>query len=134
MAARNASREEPVSLQDSRRSNRRACQDKMGKYGAKGVSPTCGPVVCLFSMLRARYYLADGVKLYSQETWRMMMGDRGRDMVGRYAKDVVEYYCVASELDNHCIRESACHSIAEMAEKVCLYIADQRAYASASQP
>lgn len=65
-----------------------------------------------------RYYLADGVKLYSQETWRMFMGDVGRDMVGKYAADVTDYYCMASELDNHCVRESACHSIAEMAEKV----------------
>lgn len=65
------------------------------------------------------YYLADGVKLFSQETWRMFMRDAGRDMVGKYAADVTDYYCMASELDNHCVRESACHSIAEMAEKVC---------------
>lgn len=65
-----------------------------------------------------RYYLADGVKLFSQETWRMFMGEAGREMVGKYAQDVTDYYCMASELDNHCVRESACHSIAEMAEKV----------------
>lgn len=67
---------------------------------------------------RDSYYLADGVKLFSQETWRMFMGEAGRYMVGKYAKDVTDYYCMASELDNHCVRESACHSIAEMAEKV----------------
>lgn len=65
-----------------------------------------------------RYYLAEGVKLYSQETWRMFMGNEGRQMVGKYAEHVADYYCMASELDNHCVRESACHSIAEMAEKV----------------
>lgn len=65
-----------------------------------------------------RYYLADGVKLYSQETWQMFMGNGGREMVGKHARHVTEYYCMASELDNHCVRESACHSIAEMAEKV----------------
>lgn len=64
------------------------------------------------------YYLADGVKLFSQETWRLFMGEAGREMVGKYAQDVTDYYCMASELDNHCVRESACHSIAEMAEKV----------------
>lgn len=48
----------------------------------------------------------------------MFMGDAGREMVGKYAQDVTDYYCMASELDNHCVRESACHSIAEMAEKV----------------
>ncbi|CAM9947665.1 unnamed protein product [Sphacelaria rigidula] len=75
--------------------------------------PRLLPRMCL-----NRYYLADGVKLYSQETWRMFMGEVGRDMVGKYAADVTDYYCMASELDNHCVRESACHSIAEMAEKV----------------
>ena len=49
----------------------------------------------------------------------MFMGEEGREMVGKYAQDVTDYYCMASELDNHCVRESACHSIAEMAEKVC---------------
>lgn len=48
----------------------------------------------------------------------MFMGEAGREMVGKYAEDVTNYYCMASELDNHCVRESACHSIAEMAEKV----------------
>ena len=48
----------------------------------------------------------------------MFMGDVGRDMVGKYDADVADYYCMASELDNHWVRESACHSIAEMAEKV----------------
>ncbi|CAM9979762.1 unnamed protein product, partial [Hapterophycus canaliculatus] len=75
--------------------------------------PRLLPRMCL-----NRYYLADGVKLFSQETWRMFMGEAGREMVGKYAQDVTDYYCMASELDNHCVRESACHSIAEMAEKV----------------
>ncbi|CAM9399116.1 unnamed protein product [Laminaria digitata] len=75
--------------------------------------PRLLPRMCL-----NRYYLADGVKLFSQETWRMFMGEEGREMVGKYAQDVTDYYCMASELDNHCVRESACHSIAEMAEKV----------------
>ena len=48
----------------------------------------------------------------------MFMGEEGRTMVGKYAQDVTDYYVMASELDNHCVRESACHSIAEMAEKV----------------
>ncbi|CAM9672855.1 unnamed protein product, partial [Discosporangium mesarthrocarpum] len=65
-----------------------------------------------------RYYLADGVKLYSQETWETLMGENGREKVGQYAKEVAEYYCWASNADNHCVRESACHSIAEMAVKV----------------
>ncbi|CAN0556171.1 unnamed protein product, partial [Ectocarpus sp. 8 AP-2014] len=35
--------------------------------------PRLLPRMCL-----NRYYLADGVKLFSQETWRMFMGEEGR--------------------------------------------------------
>lgn len=76
------------------------------------------------SCVENSYYLADGVKLFSQETWRLFMGEAGREMVGKYAQDVTDYYCMASELDNHCVRESACHSIAEMAEKVLVSTAE----------
>ncbi|CAM9208809.1 unnamed protein product [Choristocarpus tenellus] len=75
--------------------------------------PRLLPRMCL-----NRYYLADGVKLFSQETWQILMGDNGRNKVGQYARDVADYYCWASNADNHCVREAACHSIAEMAVKV----------------
>lgn len=83
------------------------------------------PTPCILTLL-SRYYLADGVKLYSQETWRMFMGEAGREMVGKYAQDVTDYYCMASDSNNHCVRESACHSIAEMAEKVWCCAVDWR--------
>ncbi|TMW67001.1 hypothetical protein Poli38472_012117 [Pythium oligandrum] len=68
------------------------------------------PRICL-----NRYYVAERVQHHSQETWRMLMGDRGRAVVARYAKEITDYYI---EMTDHCVREAACHSIAELATKV----------------
>lgn len=35
-----------------------------------------------------RYYVAEGVRLYSQETWRLVMGDSGREWVAKCAPQV----------------------------------------------
>ena len=65
-----------------------------------------------------RYYLAEGVKLFSQETWKIIMGDSGKEVVAMYANQVATYYVTVSDFDNHVVRESACHCIAELATKV----------------
>lgn len=39
-----------------------------------------------------RYYLAEGVKLYSQETWKNVVGDKGKDYVIKYMKEFIEFY------------------------------------------
>ncbi|GLE08986.1 hypothetical protein PINS_up020461 [Pythium insidiosum] len=45
------------------------------------------PRICL-----NRYYIAERVQKLSQETWRQLMGDRGREVVARYATEIVDYY------------------------------------------
>ncbi|CAM9293315.1 unnamed protein product [Phaeothamnion confervicola] len=75
--------------------------------------PLLLPRMCL-----NRYYMAEGVKLYSQETWRIFMADKGRLQVAVHAASVADYYAWASDADNHVVREAACHSIAEAAVKV----------------
>lgn len=65
-----------------------------------------------------RYYLAEGVKLYSQDTWKTVMGDTGRDVVASIASDMADYYVHVSDYDNHVVREAACHCIAELGTKV----------------
>jgi hypothetical protein len=35
-----------------------------------------------------RYYIAEGVRLYAQETWRRVMGDSGRANVAKYIDQV----------------------------------------------
>ncbi|EEB20167.1 hypothetical protein Phum_PHUM604480 [Pediculus humanus corporis] len=67
--------------------------------------PILLPRMCL-----NRYYAADGVRNYSQETWRRVTGTAG--------KELVEQYIEATLSDNHAVREAACACIAELASKI----------------
>jgi hypothetical protein len=65
-----------------------------------------------------RYYVAEGVKLYSQATWVMVVGTEGPAIVSRYIDEVVEHYVSQTDADNHAVREAACACIAELPHKV----------------
>lgn len=75
--------------------------------------PALLPRLCL-----NRYYVADGVRIYSQETWKKLSEGKGRDMVEAYIDDVVEYYIKSTKADNHAVREAACACIAELGGKI----------------
>ena len=60
--------------------------------------------VVLYSCLN-RYYVAEGVRLYNQETWSRVLGNTGREVVAQYIKEVVNYYTLQSEAENHAVRE-----------------------------
>lgn len=75
--------------------------------------PKLLPPMCL-----NRYYLAEGVKLYSQESWRLVLGTEGRKYVQLHIKDMVEFYIHQTESDNHAVREAACHCISELSSKI----------------
>ena len=77
------------------------------------VLPMVLPHVCL-----NRYYVAEGVRLYSQETWQLVMGSEGRAWVAKCAPTVVSYYVEQSKANNHAVREAACACIAELMCKV----------------
>lgn len=65
-----------------------------------------------------RYYVAEGVRIYSQETWRQITGSRGKDLVEKFIDSTVAYYVSATKSDNHAVREAACACIAELAAKI----------------
>ena len=68
-----------------------------------------------------RYYLAEGVRIYSQETWRLVTNAEvggGKKVVESYLDDVVHYYVSCTRADNHAVREAACQCIAELAAKL----------------
>lgn len=44
--------------------------------------------ILLPGMCLNRYYVAEGVRLYSQETWRLVMGDDGRMWTAKFAPQV----------------------------------------------
>ena len=71
------------------------------------------PPMCL-----NRYYLAEGVKLYNQETWRLVLGTTGRTSVALFIKEIVDFYVTQTESDNHAVREAACHCMAELSSKI----------------
>jgi len=75
--------------------------------------PLLLPRMCL-----NRYYVAEGVRLYSQKTWKLIMGDTGRSWVAKCAPEVVAYYVEASQANNHAVREAACACIAELMSKI----------------
>lgn len=77
------------------------------------VLPLIVPHMCL-----NRYYVAEGVRLYSQETWRLAVGDKGREWVAKCINNVVSYYVEQSGANNHAVREAACACIAELMTKV----------------
>jgi len=70
---------------------------------------TIMPPMCL-----NRHYLAEGVRLYSQMSWRLVYGNKGIPLLERYLGETVECYVQAAERDNHVVREAACAAIAEL--------------------
>ncbi|KAK6182480.1 hypothetical protein SNE40_010161 [Patella caerulea] len=74
--------------------------------------PILLPRMCL-----NRYYVAEGVRIYSQDTWKQITHGEGRNLVERHISSVVEYYIEQSDADNHAVREAACACIAELGLK-----------------
>ncbi|RLN47219.1 hypothetical protein BBJ29_004693 [Phytophthora kernoviae] len=83
---------------------------KLQEQGRAAYLPVLVPRMCL-----NRYYIAERVQKYSNDSWRMIMGEKGRAIVAKYANEIVDYYV---EMTNHCVRESACQCIAELGMKV----------------
>ena len=77
--------------------------------------PLLVPRMCL-----NRYYVAEGVKIYSNETWRLVHEDKGKEVICKYAKEVSEFYIQQSLADNHAVREASCHCIGELCNKVAI--------------
>eukprot|EP00475_Leptophrys_vorax_P008072 TRINITY_DN15176_c0_g1_i1.p1 TRINITY_DN15176_c0_g1~~TRINITY_DN15176_c0_g1_i1.p1 ORF type:complete len:675 (+),score=160.47 TRINITY_DN15176_c0_g1_i1:43-2025(+) len=67
-----------------------------------------------------RYYLAEGVRNYSLETWKMVFQQSGKDQVLRRISAVVDFYNSELLSDNHTVRISACHCISELGNKLAL--------------
>ena len=75
--------------------------------------PVLVPRMCL-----NRFYLAQGVKLYSHQTWKLVFPDNGVQVVAQSIASVVRYYVQMCDADNHVVREAACQAVAELAVKI----------------
>ncbi len=70
-------------------------------------------------LLLNRYYVAEGVRNYSQATWRMLVGEQGgRGLAQQHMDAIVEHYLWCCKTSNHAVREAACACIAEVFEKL----------------
>jgi hypothetical protein len=69
---------------------------------------------------RDSYYVAEGVRLFSQASWKMVVGDQGKTLVEQYIAETVTYYISQTEAENHAVREAACACVAELGAKVCI--------------
>jgi hypothetical protein len=51
------------------------------------------PALCL-----NRYYVAEGVRVYSQASWKLLMGTSGPQKVAEHIDAVVQYYISQSKV------------------------------------
>lgn len=65
-----------------------------------------------------RYYSAEGVKLYSQDSWILLFKANGRSYVEKYLSHVVDYYLKQVSVRNTVTREAACGAIGELFAKI----------------
>lgn len=70
------------------------------------------------AMAMNRYCYAEGVRVYSQETWRLVMGESGREIITRYLCDTVDLYIAEAHSANRVAHEAACVCIAELGSKL----------------
>jgi hypothetical protein len=75
-------------------------------------------VALLPRMCFNRFYLAQGVKLYSHETWKVVFPNGGIERVVEYLPAISRYYRKMCDADNHVVREGACQAIAELASRL----------------
>lgn len=75
--------------------------------------PALIPRMCL-----NRFYLAQGVKLYSHQTWKQIFPESGVAVVAKAIGPIVRYYVQMCDADNHVVREAACQAVAELAVKI----------------
>jgi hypothetical protein len=91
----------------------RAFMTRAGEQQALFFPKLLGPM-CL-----NRHYVAEGVKLYSQETWRFVCGPQGgARLLVAHLDSIIATYIDGAEANNHAVREAACHCISELAKRV----------------
>jgi HEAT repeat protein len=65
-----------------------------------------------------RHYVAEGVRSYSQATWKDVIGSDGRVYLVKLMDEVITFYESQCNADNHAVREAACQSLAEVSTRL----------------
>lgn len=69
-------------------------------------------------MCANRYYAAEGLRNYSLETWKILVGNQGASVVGDCIPQIVQHYEAEARSENYTVRESVCYCMAELARKI----------------
>eukprot|EP01012_Entosiphon_sulcatum_P059299 TRINITY_DN83670_c0_g1_i1.p1 TRINITY_DN83670_c0_g1~~TRINITY_DN83670_c0_g1_i1.p1 ORF type:complete len:675 (+),score=108.03 TRINITY_DN83670_c0_g1_i1:25-2025(+) len=77
----------------------------------------CMPVL-LPRMCFNRHHFAEGLRNYSQETWRQVMGTTGPAAIQRLIVEVISYYSGQARCESFEMRDAACACIGELASKI----------------
>jgi len=66
-----------------------------------------------------RHYVAEGVRVYSQESWKQVVGPQGgARLLVKHLDQVVAAFCEAVRQPNHAVREAGCKCIEEVITRV----------------
>jgi len=56
--------------------------------------------------------MADGVKIFNQDTWKMLLqGDQGKQFLCDNASEVMGFYLSQLSSENYQVREAGCHAL-----------------------
>lgn len=73
----------------------------------------------LGAMCLNRHYVAEGVRNYSQDTWKFICGPQGgARLIVAHFDNVITTYAEAAQAPNHAVREAACHCMSELVMRV----------------
>ena len=89
------------------------------------VNPQAMHAVLIPRMCLNRFYLAQGVKLYSHDTWRQVFQEKGLQLVAQNVGPICRYYVKMCDANNHVVREGACQAVAELATKLSVHAPEQ---------
>ncbi|CAD7971868.1 unnamed protein product [Amoebophrya sp. A25] len=95
--------------------------DFVSKYQPGGPNvhnPTPGLRLLAPYMCLNRHYVAEGVRLYSQDNWKMLNPRGGIPLILACLDEIVDAYADSTNAPNHAVREAACKCILELAERV----------------
>lgn len=79
----------------------------------------------LAPMCLNRHYVAEGVRSYAAESWRLLCGPQGgARLLMAHFDSVIEAYVAESQATNHAVREAACHCMSELISRIAGTAAD----------
>ncbi|CAD7961749.1 unnamed protein product [Amoebophrya sp. A120] len=79
------------------------------------------PFMCL-----NRHYVAEGVRLYSQENWKILNPFGGIPLILEVLDEITDAYCDSTNAPNHAVREAACKCILELADRVAVDVRNKK--------